>query len=269
MTTTGSLWTPQSNCGAGCLPPPGAVPRAGRLRQAARLGGLCAVLAVAFAGLPLLLRFPTRARSAGGRMVARALVRSSGVTHSLRGSIPQGPALVVANHLSWLDILVLLVYLPARPLAKHQVQQWPVLGALAAVTRTLYIDRSRPRALPDTVAEVATALRSGDTVAAFPQGTTWCGVTSGPLRPALFQAAIDAGVPTIPISLRFELADGRSTTVAAFVGQDTIVASVRRVVATNGLRIVLEAHPALPPAPDIDRRSLSRTANALVTVRPL
>jgi hypothetical protein len=134
---------------------------------------------------------------------------------------------------------------------------------MAASSGTVFIDRTRPRTLPATVADVAAALRAGGTVAVFPEGTTWCGRSSGPFRPAMFQAAIDAGAPIVPVTLRF-LADGTPTTLAAFLGEDTLLASFRRVVSARGLEVTLSAHPALHPGIQASRRSLARAAASAV-----
>jgi 1-acyl-sn-glycerol-3-phosphate acyltransferase len=198
------------------------------------------------------------------RLFARALLGALGVRHDLRGRLPRQGALIVANHVSWLDVLALIAYAPVRLLAKREVRSWPVIGALAAAAGTVFIDRLRPRALPGTVADVTASLRTGGVVAVFPEGTTWCGRTGGRFRPAIFQAAIDAGVPVAPVTLRFGLAGGPRTTVAAFIGEDTLLASLRRVVATRGLRIEVQAHPALHPVPGASRRVLARAAQSVI-----
>jgi hypothetical protein len=78
---------------------------------------------------------------------------------------------------------------------------------------------------------------------------------------------VDAGVPVAPVTLRFGLAGGTHTTVAAFIGDDTLLASLRRVVAARGLRITVAAHPALHPMPGASRRALARAAQAVVRDR--
>jgi hypothetical protein len=90
---------------------------------------------------------------------------------------------------------------------------------------------------------MARTLRGGESVLAFPEGTTWCGRTQGRFYPATLQSAIDAGVAVRPVALRYRLADGTPTTVAAFLGGDTLFASVWRVVSTRGLVVELEASP--------------------------
>jgi 1-acyl-sn-glycerol-3-phosphate acyltransferase len=158
------------------------------------------------------------------------------------------PALVAANHLSWLDIPVLLAVEPMRVLAKSEVRSWPVLGYLALRGGTLFIDRTRLRRLPATVAEIADTLRAGETVLVFPEGSTWCGRVRGRYRPATMQAAIDAGVPVRPLSLCYRLADGQASTVAAWVGTDSLLASVWRIASTRGLSVQVEVAPLVDTA---------------------
>jgi hypothetical protein len=80
----------------------------------------------------------------------------------------------------------------------------------------------------------------------------------------VFQAAIDAGAPVAPVTLRFGLADGAPTTVAAFVSDDTLVASLRRVASARGLRVAVAAHPALHPVSGASRKALARAAQSAV-----
>ncbi|MER6417022.1 1-acyl-sn-glycerol-3-phosphate acyltransferase [Streptomyces humidus] len=96
------------------------------------------------------------------------------------------------------------------------------------------------RANSATMASLANALRTGSLVSMIPEGTTWCGLASGRFTTATFQAAIDGGVPVRPIALRYRLADGRETSRPAFIGPESLIASLRRVAALRGL--VLEIH---------------------------
>lgn len=263
-----SMWLPRSTCGTFCLPPPDSEPRVGAVRAASRLVAVLAVIAAAAATLPVLPLLTPAGRATLMRVLARGVLRALGIRHTLRGRLPRRGALIVANHVSWLDVVVLLAYTPAQPLAKREVRSWPVIGAIGAAAGTVFIDRDRPRALPATVSDIADALRAGHLVAAFPEGTTWCGRSSGRFRSALFQAAIDAGAPVAPVTLNFKLGDGAATTVAAYLGEDTLLASVRRVVMARGLLVTLRAHPALHPAPGATRRALARAAQAAVAGTP-
>lgn len=190
----------------------------------------------------------------------------------MRGRAPRGRALLVANHVSWLDVLAVLAVSPARMLAKREVRRWPLVGALAAAAGTVFVDRSRPRDLPATVAQVAGALRSGRSVAVFPEGTTWCGAAtdcrpSGGFRPAMFEAAVAAGAPVVPLRIGYRYA-GDPSTLPAFLGEETLWASVRRVLAAQGLTVSVTLSAALHPGEGADRRSLARIAEAAIHPSP-
>jgi 1-acyl-sn-glycerol-3-phosphate acyltransferase len=257
------MWLPRSTCDTDCLPAAGSVPRVNPLVVAGRAVTVVAVVLLAGLAVGALPLFAPVRRAAALRVFARAVLRALGIRHAASLRLPRGGALVVVNHVSWLDILVLVAHAPVRIMAKHEVRGWPVIGAMAATTGTVFIDRTRPRTLPATVAEVTTALRAGAAVAVFPEGTTWCGRSGGPFRPAMFQAAIDAGAPVVPVTLRF-LIGGAPTTVAAFLGEDTLWDSFRRVVAARGIQITLTAHPTLHPAAEASRRNLARAAASAV-----
>jgi len=250
-----SFWLPRTDCGAQCVNIPA---RVSRLRQAGRLTALAAVVAGGGLVLPLL---PVRHRAAGLRGFARAALRALGIRVAVRGHLPARRALVVANHVSWLDILVLLAAGGCRLVAKIEVRAWPVIGKVAASTGTVFIDRVRPRTLPATVTAVRDALASGAVVAAFPEGTTSCGQVVGPFRPALFQAALAAGVPVVPARLRFTVGpSGQPGTLAAFIGEETLLSSLRRVLAAERLQVDVLAGAAIHADAGATRRVLAQLA---------
>jgi 1-acyl-sn-glycerol-3-phosphate acyltransferase len=247
----------------------------------AQVGRLLAVVGLVLAGaalLPVLPLLSARGRAAVGRRWARGLLRGLGVRLVARGRRPARRALLVCNHISWLDILVMLAITPTAPvrhgrgqpasptrlLAKREVRDWPVIGWLAAAAGTVFIDRSRPKQLPRTVASVAAALRAGAVIAVFPEGTTWCGSSAGRFRPAMFQAAIDAGAKVVPMRLTFQLADGELTSTAAFLGEETLAASFRRVLRVRGLVITATVAAALHPGVTATRGVLARVAESAV-----
>ena len=180
-------------------------------------------------------------------------------------SAPGGTGtLVVANHISWLDIIALQAVEPVAMLAKREVGGWPVVGPLAKRAGTMFIDRGSLRQLPGSVREMADRLRSGQSVMVFPQGVTWCAGTGGSFRRATFQAALDAGAPVRPVSLDY-VQHGAPTTVAAFVGEDDFGSSLRRVAGATGLTVRVRTHRPLRPAPGTDdRRTLATRAQATV-----
>ncbi|MFC3383854.1 lysophospholipid acyltransferase family protein [Couchioplanes azureus] len=245
-------WQPVSSCGPRCRP--GGDDAVGGLATVLRLGAVAAVLAGGLVLVPLL-------RGGAVRRVARGLLAALGVRLVWRGPVPKPGSLLVANHISWLDVLALLAVAPVTLVAKREVGTWPAVGRIARSAGAIFVDRDRPRRLPETVAEVTAALRAGRSVAVFPEGTTFCGAEGGRFRPAVFQAAVDARAAVVPISIRY------GSPSASFIGDDTLWASVRRVAALRDLTVTLVGAPALRPEPGADRRSLARAAQASAGVR--
>lgn len=199
------------------------------------------------------------------RPPARGVLDALGITLDANSDLLRVPAgtgtLVVANHVSWLDIVAILAVDPVGFLAKREVRSWPVVGSLARACGTRFIARQSLRELPAVVSGVADALRAGESVVVFPEGTTWCGGRGGTFRRAVFQAAIDAGAPVRPVTFSYTQA-GQPSTVAAFVGDDALLPSLRRVARARDLRIQLTAHPPLDPSGD--RRELAARAQDVV-----
>jgi 1-acyl-sn-glycerol-3-phosphate acyltransferase len=214
----------------------------------------------------VLARSGSAARDGELRSPARRLLTELGVelaTDTERLSVPGARGtLIVANHLSWLDVVAALAIEPTAFLAKREVGRWPLIGALARRCGTLFVDRNEVRRLPGVVEELARTLRSGRSVLVFPEGTTWCGrCRGGEFRRAAFQAAIDAGAPVRPLTFEYRQGD-EPTTVASFVGDDTVLASLGRVTRASDLRVRISAHEAFEP--DGDRRTLAARAGARV-----
>ncbi|OZM74031.1 1-acyl-sn-glycerol-3-phosphate acyltransferase [Amycolatopsis antarctica] len=255
-------WTPASPCGTGCLT--AGEPASGPLRRGVRYLAVTAVLLGTVTVAPLLALAGSRVRAYVLRLVSAGVLRALGVrlrVHGRAGLRATGRgALVVSNHVSWLDIVALNAVRPMRALAKKEVADWPVLGGLAVRGGTILLDRERLSALPGTVAALASALRDGAQVSVNPEGTTWCGLASGRFAPAVFQAAIDGGVPVRPVALRFLDGRGRETTRPAFIGTETLVDSVRRVAGLRGLVLELRVCPEIAPGRADGRRELAALA---------
>ncbi|MGC0328217.1 1-acyl-sn-glycerol-3-phosphate acyltransferase [Streptomyces sp. SAI-170] len=251
-----SVWLPSAPC-----TPRACMEAAGTSAPAVVRGALriTAVVALILTGI-VLSPFGPRLPAAAVRRWCRWIVRAAGVRVRITGgAAPSGGLLLVANHISWLDIPLLAAVRPARMLAKREIRQWPVAGALAA-RGAVFIDRDRLRTLPATVARLAEVLRAGAAVGVFPEGSTWCGRAQGRFRRAAFQAALDANVPVQPVGIRYRLTDGTPTTRPAFVGDDSLLASVWRVVTARGLIAEVDILPLIPPGTHPDRRTLAQAA---------
>lgn len=238
---------PTSRCDDRCVA--GGV-RSGAARAVRRAATLAVVLALALATAPLLALPLARTRRTWLRTIAGTALAASGVTvrvRDVRGPEPGGRgALLVANHLSWIEVVALLAVSPVRLVAKDEIRRWPVLGPVARATGALFLDRGALRALPRAVATMTAALAAGDLVVAFPEGTTWCGRAAGPFRRAVFQAALDAGVPVRPVAVALRCT-GRTAHEGAFVGDQGLLGSVLRVLRVPALVCELTLLPALAP----------------------
>lgn len=257
---------PASPCGDGCLTD--ADPVVGFPRRVLRVTAAIFVVFSALLTAPLLLVSWGRERRV--RLIFGGMLRAFGVRLDIHGgadflTAPAGRgALVVNNHISWLDIVAINALRPMRALAKKEIAGWPVLGGLVRRGGSIFLDRERLTTLPATMASLADALRTGSLVSVTPEGTTWCGLASGRFTTATFQAAIDGGVPVRPIALRYRLADGRETSRPAFIGPESLIASLRRVAALRGLVLEIHICPEIAPSRAENRRELAALAEAAV-----
>jgi 1-acyl-sn-glycerol-3-phosphate acyltransferase len=259
--TAGTLFRPASQCSAACVAR--SADAADQLHQLVRatlatlVVASAAVLGVLIGALPRSWQARVAPRLLRG--TARRLLRVLGirVTHT-GAALPTGRALVVANHISWLDIIAMLATADVRLLAKAEVGTWPIIGRLARLSGAIFIDRDRPRRLTGTITEIRDALVAGDVVAAFPEGTTSCGHHGVSYRPAVFQAAIDAGVRVVPLAFRYRTPDGALTPQPAFIGDETLITSLRRVIRMPSLTVDVRVSASVYPQPDASRRALVR-----------
>jgi 1-acyl-sn-glycerol-3-phosphate acyltransferase len=212
------------------------------LRAAWRLGR---ALLHALAGLATILvrlpRMSDRQRDALVQAWALEMLALLGIRLELRGTPPvAGPVLLVANHISWLDILVMHAARHCRFVAKADVRRWPLIGRLATGAGTLYIERESRRDAVRVVHHMADSLQRGDVVAVFPEGTTSDGVALLPFHGNLIQAAISAGAPVQPVALRFvDTSTGAMTLAPCYVGDDTLAASVWRTLSAPPITAVI------------------------------
>lgn len=185
------------------------------------------------------------------------LLRVLGMRLQVKGQFSPGATLVVANHVSWLDIMAVHALCPrARFVSKADVQRWPVLNRLVSAAGTLYIERERRRDALRVVHQMAQALKDGDTVAVFPEGTTGEGRALLPFHANLLQAAIATDTPVQPVALRYADAHHAVSPAALWVGDTSLVQSLWRLACGQGLRVMLTVLPPMGTA-HADRRALA------------
>lgn len=257
----GHSWLPRASCDASCVRSASVAPQSVRvfLRVAWRIGWLLLLAP----GLPL-LGAPLPGRAHLQRAYCRLALRGLGVRISVSGSPIRNlqGVLVVSSHMSWLDIFAIGAVLPGSFVARADMFTGTATGMVARLLQIIPIERTSLRRLPDVVDAVARRLRAGQTVVAFPEGTTWCGLAYGSFYPAMFQAAIDAARPVQPLGLTYHHVDGSVSTAPAFVGSDTLLRSVYRVVQVR--RTVAKVRVESLQLPGEDRRALAARCQSAV-----
>ncbi len=168
---------------------------------------------------------------------ARRMLHISGIDLVVHGEpLATGPVLLVSNHISWLDILVMHSAGYCRFVSKSEVQRWPLVGTLASGAGTLFIERESRRDAHRVVHHMVAHLQEGQVLAVFPEGTTGDGLTLKPFHANLIQAAITANVPVQPLALRFvDRHSGQISMAPRFIDDDTLLASLWRTLSARGL----------------------------------
>lgn len=218
-------------------------------------GLAAAALVYPFVGRPLQLDLKRR--------WSRQLLGMLGVRLQAPAAIPPAPALLVANHISWLDIYVINALAPAAFVCKAEVRGWPFIGWLCERTETVFMPRGSRRAAKQAGETIALRLRQGWRVAVFPEGTTGDGSEVLPFHGALLQGAIDAGCRVQPLALRYVGEDGRPSTAAAYCGDTTLLQSLRRLASAPCLHVRLDILPPLDGR-GAERRALAAAAQAAI-----
>lgn len=234
-----------------------------RLRAAGRL---FRCVAHGLHGLGLVLfRFPSLSlveRQARIRWWSATMLRLIGVELRVEGTPVCGGVLLAANHISWLDIMLVHAVVPeARFVSKADVKSWPLVARLVDSAGTLYLERERKRDALRVVHDMAEALRAAQTVAIFPEGTTSTGHGLLPFHANLLQAAIATATPVQPVALRFSDRTHAVSEAVEFVGNTTLLQSLWRSAGGEGVvaRLVF-----LPPhgSAGADRRQLAARLRA-------
>ncbi|QAU35975.1 1-acyl-sn-glycerol-3-phosphate acyltransferase [Janthinobacterium sp. 17J80-10] len=181
-------------------------------------------------------------------------------------------ALIVANHISWLDIFVINVWHPCRFVAKADIRAWPLLGWLCDKAGTIFIERGSLRAVRRIYEGLVHRLHAGERVAFFPEGTTSTQGTLLPFHSNLFESAVEAGVAVQPFAVRYLCVEpdigrfgktGRFHPSVTFIGDMTFVESLMAILKGGKIRAELVR---LPPIATVGghRRELAQAAHAAI-----
>jgi len=186
---------------------------------------------------------------------SRWLLRWCGVRVYVSGHPPvEGAALLIANHVSWLDIYALSSVRCTIFVGKRELRDWPVLGWLIAGVGTVFIERGNRRALHQVAQAMGERFARGQLIGLFPEGTTSDGLDVLPFHAGLFEPARRAGVPVLPVALRY-LHHGARSTLPSYVGEETLMGNAWRVLGSTGVAVqVVYLPPATAENGDEDHR---------------
>ena len=220
------------------------------------------VWGVALAGL----LFPLLGATRRDRLImawARQLLRVLGVRARLAAApdLPGG-ALLVCNHVSWLDVYLIYAAQRVHFVSKAEVRAWPVAGWLAHKTGTLFIERGRRADTARINAEMRTLMAGGAWVAVFPEGTTSDGRGLRRFLPSLLQPAVELNCPIVPAALRYRTLDGGYCSAPAYIDEMSMWQSLMNIVSEPGIDAELQFGEHIPP--DGHRRDLATQAEQSV-----
>jgi 1-acyl-sn-glycerol-3-phosphate acyltransferase len=184
------------------------------------------------------------------------------------GSLPDHcNALVVANHVSWLDILVIQSLMPGVFVAKSEVRRWPLIGMMAHACSTIFVERSSRASARTMVDGALKAFNQGYSVVAFPEGTSSDGADLAAFHSNVFECAIRAKTPVRPVTLRYvEVQTGLPSKAALFIGDMTLTSSLRRVMATSTIKTLVHIGDCIHVSGQT-RKSLSLQAHRYIQTR--
>lgn len=176
---------------------------------------------------------------------------------------PPARCLVVANHVSWLDIFVLQARWGGVFVAKAEIRAWPVLGRLVAGAGTLFIERGSRTQARRANECIAAAIAAGRIVAVFPQGRTAPADRMEHFHAALLQPAIDAAALVVPIGLRYVNVDGTHAAAADYLEGTSFIRSLWRIASRRTMRAELHCAPGIE-AQHCERRDLAHAAQTAI-----
>ncbi len=174
--------------------------------------------------------------------------------------------MVVANHVSWLDVFAINAAISTAFVAKADVRQWPLLGWLAAKNETVFLRRGSRGHAREIGGAIVEKLDAGRIVAVFPEGTTTDGRSVQHFHAALLQPALTAGYPIVPLAISYWDENGERSLAARYDGDVTLSQSLRAILACSQLTVRLRS---LPPDSRLDRRAVAAAARAAIIAAAL
>ncbi|MDY0011836.1 MAG: lysophospholipid acyltransferase family protein [Rhodocyclaceae bacterium] len=230
--------------------------RYGRLIVHLLRGALTVILVFGWAS-------PARRRTLRQAWSAR-LLAILGLKLEVSGEPLAPGSLLVANHISWVDVFAINAVAPAAFVSKAEVRRWPLIGWLAARNETVFLRRGSRGHARIVNGEIARILADGGLVAVFPEGTTSDGSHVLHFHGALLQAALDTSHGVQPAALSYRDQMGQRALAPAYTGDTTLKQCLAAIVRSQGLVARITIHPTIPASPQSDRKRISRQAREVI-----
>jgi 1-acyl-sn-glycerol-3-phosphate acyltransferase len=194
------------------------------------------------------------------------LVRHLAANLTMHGKPPQhgaGPFLLVANHVSWLDIFAINAAVPTRFVAKSEVRRWPLVGWLCVKADTVFIERERRRDLARLDNVIGDALRAGAGMGVFLEGTTTDGTQVLPFHSSLLRPAQQARAQVIPVAIQYRRRDGSICTEAAYDGDKSAMDTLKLMLTQHEIHAHVHFLPPLATE-GVHRKTLANNARDVI-----
>jgi 1-acyl-sn-glycerol-3-phosphate acyltransferase len=199
------------------------------------------------------------------RWWSKGMLATMAVKVTVHGRHPAAshPTLLVSNHVSWLDVWVILSVHPVRFVAKSDIAGWPLAGWLVKQAGTIFIERARRSDTARINQRIADVMARPETVAVFPEGTTTDGTQLRAFHASLFQPALSPGARLAAAAIRYPLRDGSPNVDASYAGDRSLLQSLRLILAQRVVRAELRFLGYVDPVGK-SRRELAVESRAII-----
>jgi 1-acyl-sn-glycerol-3-phosphate acyltransferase len=198
------------------------------------------------------------ARAERMRVMLAEVAAIHGMRIAVEGAWPAGPCVIAANHVGYLDPIAIGSQLACTALAKHEVARWPLIGGAAATLGAIFVDRGCTYSRAAALLGAIRALRDGVSVLNFPEGTTTDGERVKPFASGIFGAARLAGVPVVPLAIRY------GSPRAAWTGGETFLPHYARTAARSSLSALIAIGAPIDPHAHASAMALAVAARRAV-----
>ncbi len=200
----------------------------------------------------------------------KVMCRIMGFHVEVKGALPEGgQCLIVSNHVSWIDIIVLSTVAPLSFVAKREVATWPFFGWLAKLQRTIFVDRERRHSTGQSSTDLSMRLAAGERVVLFPEGTSHDGASVLPFKSSFFAAATAPDIAIVPVTLAYCRERNlpltrRNRPRFAWYADMELVPHLWGALRSGPLQVSIIVHPPLDVETGLDRKRATQVAESTI-----